>query len=316
MASRATPTAHSWAGASRALAGRVNRRARTAAVLRCMGSSLLVASLAAVLWRAFGHGLAIDDRVVVAGLLGLGVLVSLPRTLRAAGHAPAVADADAAWALDRLAGTKGRGLAAAAVSGPAASEAAHAGGGVAAPPQVRLLPPGGWLPLLGALLLFALAFLAPTREPDAPVATSSSTAATRPGGPGAAGSAPGDAAQAAEEEASALQAQAEAAARVRAALDLPPDGPLDPLEAARQAADPVRRRKAAEAAAGTPLADLLGKDEPSGESLARLLAKQADTRALASERRRAAAGARAGEDRLAIPPARRAVVERYLELID
>lgn len=287
-----------------------------AAALACLGWALLIASLAAILWRAFGHGLPLDDRLVVTGLLGLGLLLGLPRAWRAARRVPALADADAAWALDRLADAGGRGLAAAAVRGHAASEAAHAHGGVIAPPRVRLLPPGGWLPILAALLLFAVAYLVPTQEREGVTGPALASAATGPGGASSTDKTPQAAAQAAEEQATALEARAAAAAQVRLALDLPPEGPLDPARAAQQAADPERRRAAAKAAAGTALADLLGQEEPSGESLARVLARDTDNRALASERRRAAAGARAGEDRPAVPPARRGVVERYLKWLE
>ena len=64
------------------------------------------------------------------------------------------------------------------------------------------------------------------------------------------------------------------------------------------------------------LGDMLGDDEASGDALARLLGGEEDNRALASERRRAAVGARAAQTRLAVPPDRRAVVERYLQLIE
>jgi len=170
------------------------------------------------------------------------------------------------------------------------------------------------------VLLGAVALLAPARQsPEKALGLAEEHAAGGPGGAGAPGDAPTaeDQAGAAESEARALDERATAAERVRAALNLPEDGPLDPEEVAELLADPERRQAAADTAeAGTPLADLLGKDDVSGDALARLLAREEDNRALASQRRRAAAGARAARERLAVPPGRRGVVERYLQLIE
>jgi hypothetical protein len=321
VSTRASPSSRTWPGAAHALARRATRRARLAAAFGRIGWTLLAAALLALLWRAFGPEVGgVSERGFVALFLGLGLLAALPAAWRAARQVPAVRDADAAWALDRIAGAQGRGLAAAAAQGPAASEAAHAGGGVAPPPEVRLLPPGGLLPLVGAGLLAAVAFLAPTTS-DEPVAPGG-----RAAGPGTRGSGAGGADVAAEgerradepadAEATALEARADAAQAVRRALALPPEGPLDPSEVAERLEDAQRRKEAAAAAEpGSPLAALLGDSSPSSTSLARLLAHGEDNRGRAADRRRVAAAARAGQERLAIPPDRRALVERYLELL-
>ena len=319
MAAASAPTRRTWPAAADALAERVNRRARIAAALRVLGWSLLAASVVALLVRAFVPT-AGPAWAVVGAVLALGLVVALVPAWQAARRAPRVASADAAWALDRLAQARGRGLAAAAVTGAAASEAAHAGGGLDAPPDVRLLPPRGLLPLVGAAVLTTIALLVP--EPGAAEATPTAGAAggaglVRTDAAGAGDAAPELGADVAEGEAQGLEARADAADAVREALGLPPEGPIEPAALERRLADAERRREAADAARPDPtLAELLGGDDPSSEALARLLARSEDNRALASERRRSAAGARAGSDRLAVPPSRRGVVERYLELLD
>ncbi len=304
-----------WPQASAALAARVRRRARRSAAFTRVGAALLIAAALALLWRAAGPTLAgVPGTLVVAAILGVGLLVGVVLAAGAARRAPRVGDDDAAWALDRLAQARGRGLAAAAARGPAAGEAAFGGDGLGAPPAVRLHPPGGLALVVGALLLAVLAVLAPERSAEAPGTPGTDGPRIAVSGEGDDGAA---AAGRAEAEARALQARADAARKVREALSLPPDGPLDPREVAERLQDPEARRKAAEAAAGGPdLESALNGSETSGEAVARLIERGEDNHGAASQTRREAAAARARLGIPAVPSARRDVVQRYLELID
>jgi hypothetical protein len=304
-----------WAQASETLAARVARRARQSAAFTHIGTTLLVAAGLAVLWRAVGPRLPGLSGVLVVGLLlGLGLTVGLLLALRAARRVQTVGSEDAAWALDRLARTEGRGLAAAAARGPAASEAAFAAGGLEAPPVVRLHPPDGLARGVGALLLSVLALLAPDGGAG-PEEAETASGGVLVGGEGETG---GSAASArAEQRAQVFQAQADAAREVRTALNLPRDGPLDSKDVAERLKDPEARRKAAEAAAsGSDLAGALNGPDISADAVARLIERGGDNLAAASRERREAAGARARLGLPAVPPARRDVVQRYLQLID
>lgn len=317
MSTDPTRSRVTWAQASEALAMRVGRRARQSAAFARIGTALLVAAGAALLWRAAGPALpSVPGTAVVGLLLGLGLVAGLLLALRAAKRVPRVGSEDAAWALDRLARTEGRGLAAAAARGPGASEAAFGTGGLSAPPSVRLLPPAGLARGVGALLLGVLAFLAPERG------TGAGDEGPAAGGPfvGVSGEGAEDgrgAAARAEQRARTLQAQADAAREVRTTLNLPLDGPLDSKEVAERLQDPEARRKAAAAAArGSDLAGALNGPDISAAAVARLIERGEDNRGAASRKRREAAGARARSGQPAVPPARRDVVQRYLQLID
>jgi len=307
-----------WSRAAAGLAQRVNRRARWAAALRWIGLSLLCAAALSMLWRALGPPIpGLPDRTLVALLLGSGTALGLIPALLAARRAPQVSPGDAAWALDRLVSARGRGLAAAVATGPAASEAAFSKPPLSAPPPVKLHPPSGLVPFLGALILGTLAVLAPARGAGLPPGDRTSDGAGGAGATPGAGSGDGPRAQAAraEAQAAALDAETAAAERVRAALNLPSDGPLDPQEVAKRLSDPQRRAAAAAAAsAGTSMAELLADEQTSGDALARLLAKGGDNPALAAQHRREAAAARARRPALPVPPSRRDLVERYLRL--
>ncbi len=295
---------HSWGAVADGVARRVNRRTRVGAVLRRLNVALLATGVAAVGFRALSTGAIDRDRAVVAGLFGAGLLLGLGWGLRAARRVKPVASADAAWALDRLAGARGRGLAAAAADGPAAAEAAWSQAAIAPPERVTLHPPRGLVVTVAALGLFALAALVPARGASAP----EERTVVRIVGEGG-----GGAAEDAEAEAAALDARAEDARRLRRLLNLPADGPLDPAEVAERLADAAVRRKAAAAAApGTPLSEVLDGGDTSGEALARLLAASDADPAAASQRRREAASARARTGAVPVPPGRRDVVTRYL----
>lgn len=311
----ATPAPPTWARAAEALARRVTRRDRLGTVLRRVGQGLLAASVAALLWRLLGPGRLgpLSNTAVVCALLGAGLVVGLVLAGRAPCAAPAVRGADAAWALDRLARAQGRGLAAAAARGPAASEAAFAGVPLAAPPTVRLLPPRGLVGVAAGVLLGVLAVLVPARHAHAPD-PSASAGSLAAAAAGADAEADG---QAAEREAARLDRRAAASRAVREALDLPPEGPLDPAEVARRLTDAQARAAAARAAEADPaLAEALAGDDPAREGLAGLLDPGPDHRDRAATRRRDAAGARARAVGPVVPADRRDVVTRYLDLLD
>ncbi|MDF1700647.1 MAG: hypothetical protein P1V36_05765, partial [Planctomycetota bacterium] len=158
MADARPPAGVSWAHAAAALAARVNRRDRRSVVLWRVGLALLTAAGAALLWRALGPATwgPLSTTATVSLLLLLGLLGGLLLAWRASHRATPVAPPDAAWALDRVARAEGRGLAAAAATGPAASEAAFAGAPLGAPPVIRLLPPRGLVPLAAGVLLGVL----------------------------------------------------------------------------------------------------------------------------------------------------------------
>lgn len=312
----------SWNLAAGRLASRVNRRERVAILARCLGWGLLIAAALGLGWRALGNPGAdsmLGARGTVVGLLVAGQVAGLLAGLGALRRAPRVAPGDAAWALDRLGEADGRGLTAAVAQGPAASEAAWAEPALAPPPAVRLLPPGGLVLGVAALLLAALAVLAAGRKPEPappPVQPDGDTARVGRSG-GAGGSDPAAQARAADNHARTLDQRVEEAGRVRAALNLPADGPLDPKEVAQRLQDPERRRAAARAASdGTALSESLGRDDATPEALARLLEQSELDRAGAARSRRAAADARAQAAMLPVPPGRRAVVTQYLQLIE
>lgn len=318
MADGRAATSSTWAQAAEALAVRVNRRNRLGTLGRRVGFGLLTGAALALLWRLAGPATlgAVSNTAVVIGLLGVGLLAGTGFALCATCGEPAVRADDAAWALDRLARANGRGLAAAAAEGPAASEAAFAGTPLGPPPSVRLLPPRGFVLLAAGGLLGALAVLVPPQHAE------DGTLTVTGGAAGAAARADGEAdadatAVAAERAAAALDARREASEAVRAALNLPPDGPLDPAEVTRRLADDRARAAAAKAAGADPaLADALASAEPSGEGLAGLLDPRDDNREQATAHRRAAVEARTRTVGPIVPASRRDVVKRYLELID
>lgn len=312
-----SPSGMSWARAADALASRVRRRMRRGVAFTRVGLALLVAAALALLWRAAAPPRpGLDGTAVVLTVLALGVALGALLALRARRRQEPIGSGDAAWALDRLAAAGGRGLAAAAVHGPAASEAAFADGGIPPPPAVRLHPPRGLALVVGALLLAVLAVLAPGRTVAEESADRSAGSGTRVAGEGREGGAAA-AASRGEKTAATLQAQADAARGVRTALSLPPDGPLDPKEVATALMDPGARKKAADAAGtGSDLSALLNATDTSGDAVARLLERGEDNQDEASRTRREAAGARARLGVPAVPPARRDVVQQYLSLID
>ena len=316
MGDTPTPTGATWAQAADALAQRVNRRNRLGTLGRRVGLGLLAGAGLALLWRLLGPAtfLGLPNTGVVLGLLGIGLATGVALAVCATCGEPEVRADDAAWALDRIARADGRGLAAAAAHGPAASEAAFAGDALAAPPSVRLLPPRGVVMLAAGCLVGALAVVVPPRH--APDDDRSDT--ERFEAAAAATGAEADAAAVeAEAKAARLDARAQTAKAVRDALNLPPEGPLDPEEVTRRLSDERVRAAAAKAAGTDPaLAEALAAAEPSGEGLAGLLDPSEDNRERAETHRRDAVGARARTVGPIVPASRRDVVKRYLELID
>jgi len=300
-----------WARAARSLARRVNRRSAWSAALRPVGVGLLASAVLALVRRLL---IAPDvlSNVTVPVLLAAGLLVSLIAGIAAARRTPRTGIADAAWALDRLARAKERGLTAAVVEGPAASEAAWADPAVPPPPSVRLLPPTGLATTVAAILLATVAVLGPARSnaaddsPPAPIV--GGTAQAAPDGHA-------DAARTADAEASKADARATARDRVRRALGLSSDGHVDAAELAAKLQDPEIRARARAAADGDDgLAGALDHGHTSPEEIARALGGANDERARAIQQRRAAVLARGRAALPPIPPHRRDLVVRYFDL--
>lgn len=313
------PVRGTWAAAAADLARRVNRRARLSALLGPVAAGLLAGGLGGLAYRLFlAAGTPAADRTVVLGCLGGGLLGGLLVALGRPRRAPEVGAGDAAWALDRLQGADGRGLAAAAAAGAAGAEAGFGPEAPPPPPRVRLQPPRGLVLTVTALFLGVLALLAPSRAPGAPH-PGALTVLAGGDGPGvtAAGESAGEAAAAADARAATLDRQAAEARRIREILNLPPSGPLDPDEVARRLAEADRRRKAAAATTpGSRLSELLAGGDTASEALARLLAALDADRQVAATHRREAVSQRARLGLPDVPPGRRDVVARYLDLID
>jgi hypothetical protein len=294
-----TPT---WHQASHDLARRVRRRAREAAVVGPLALGLLAGAVAALASKAAGVAPDLAPALPLVGTL-LGLLVGLARASRVP-PAPAWA---AAWALDRIAGARERGLTAALVDGPAAAEAAF-GRGRVEPPAVRLKPPPGLATAVGAALLAAIAVAVPPADGASAGGAGGPTAGTARTVDGADG--PSGAGARASERAS----RAEEAERVREALGLSRATSSDPAALAERLADPAAREAARKAATrGGDLEALLGGDSTgSPGALAGALERAAADGEEVSRLRAEEAAARALAAAPALPPSRRAVVERYV----
>lgn len=287
-----------WPQAASDLARRVGRRKRLSRGLHPFGIALLAGAAIGMALRLAGVASPLPEAA-----LGLAALVGILAGARGARRVRSVAPADAAWALDRLAGAQERGLVAATVPGPVGAEAAWAPGRVD-PPAVRLLPPRGLAVSLCGALAVALAILVPAGANEA-----------APPAPRGADDAPmpGTRAAVADQEARAREdaAQAQAAAAVRAALGLGPQAATDPARVAERLTQPDVRSAAGEAAPeGSELAALLS-ERASADEVAGALAAGRAAEARAREARRQAAAVRAGGAFLAVPPNRRGLIERY-----
>lgn len=293
-----------WPRAAERLARRVRRREQIGAVVGPLGRALLLGGAAGVALK-LGGAAPLWPLTVLGASLALGLLGAF----HALGRVPPVATADAAWALDRVAGAKERGLVAATVPGPVGAEAAWAAGRID-PPRVGLLPPRGLAMALGGILAVVLALLVPTAVVEAgPAHTTGSpeTGAAAPGGGG------GDLrADPGREDA----AEAEAAATVREALGLGPQAATDPERIAERLGDERIRDAALEAAPeGSDVAALLARGA-SPEAVAEALGAGGEAEARARQARRRATAAIADGAIVPLPADRRALLERYTQRRD
>lgn len=289
-----------WPQAAATLARRVHRRERLGAALRPLGATLLAGGAACVALKLAGT-VPPWPLALLAAAVGAGLLAALLALARVG----PVEVADAAWALDRLAGAHERGLVAAVVPGPVGAEAAWASGRVD-PPRVALLPPRGLAMALGGLLAVVLAVLVPSAPAEATEASPAPETAAVAGG----GAAEDLAAR--EQSARTDAERAAAAAAVREALGLGPQAATDPERVAERLRDPRLADAAREAAPeGSGLAALLAEGA-SPHLVAEALADGGRAEGRAREARRRAAAARAAGAFVPVPPDRRALLERYI----
>lgn len=291
-----------WPNASRRLARRVMRWERVGAWLWPLGIALGLGALVTLAAKAVGIG---PPTALVP--IGAASLVGLLLGLRRARRLGRIGDADAAWALDRIAGAKERGLVAATVEGPVAAEAAW-GVGRIDPPRVRLLPPKGLVLALGTGLLAAVSVLAPARAPAAePVEAAAQTQRTEPrAGAPALGA---DEAQARVDQATALEAAA-----IREALGLGPRAATDPSRIARRLEEPKVQdavREAARKSGDAELQRLAQAGAAGADGLAKRLGDGVDAARRAEEARRRLTAHRASGRVAHVPAHRRAYLERY-----
>lgn len=309
MSSKPTRIPNPWAEAGARLAGRMSRRALLSKLLPRLGLGLGVAAITVIALRMQGTRtlLGLDSRL----LLAVGVLMGGLLAWRARSPSSLPDAGAAAWALDRLAGARERGLAAAVLEGPAAAEVRFAEPALAPPPRVRLAPPQGLLVLGGAGLLALLAGLVPTPE----AAPRGPTGPAHRAGGGAAEDSGSASADAAGNRAAELAAATDEAREVREALGLREEGVVRPEDVAK-ALNEAARREAARAAAepDSPLAAALADpDDPQASAtLAAALGDANQRQAEVQAARRQAAAERLGLGRASVPPSRRDVVERYL----
>ena len=293
-----------WAGAADRLARQATRRARIEAFAR-PAAALLLTTGALTLVGRWARQL---DGGFPAVLVGSGVVGAVLLGLRAARRVPATTPASAAWALDRLADAHERGLTAATLGDDRATPTA----GTPLPPRpaARLRPADGTALVLGAALVPLAALLWPGPAPI--VAPSESLPETQARLRGAVGGEAAAEAARADEAARVADTEAATERAIRAALGVAGSDPLDVATIAERLADPAARRAAlAVAPEKSAAAAALSTNTPgAAAALARALDSGAAARADAL--RRDAAGVRARSDALAIPPARRAVVARYL----
>lgn len=294
-----------WANAAADLAARVTGRARLGAALSAAAPPVGIAAVLAIVARVAARFVAPSSAqaasVVVPGLLAAGLVVAVVRGGRAARRARATRLADAAWALDRLCGARGAGIAA-ALARPEVAAAAEA---IAPrPARFALEAPPGLASLVAGLLLAAGALLVPARDRrdgSAPAEAASADARTGLAARSAA---------ALEAAATTEAAQAQRRRAVREALGLPSEGPLHREDLARALASPQAREAAREAAHPEAAAALARDGEAGVDALAAVLSGEPGARAEAL--RREALARRAAAPGVPVPPGRRAVVARYL----
>lgn len=299
----------SWQEAAESLAARVTRRERLGRLLTPLGVGLATGGLAAVLLGWALPGLAPWLGVAAGGVAGLAI--GILRARRTAAHTTG----PAAWALDRLGDAQGRGLTAAMVEGPRASEAAFVAPRLDAPPPVRLLPPRGVLPLAAGVLAALLGGIVGGRIADESAAAASQPRIQpRSGQRSGAGASPEAADAAPALEARAAEVEREVAAETAAieALGLDPESRPTRAAIEDRLADPERRAQAIAAAEGDVglRSALEGAGADAGaavEALRRVARARAETERL----RREAAAARGPRVQPVLSAERRALVARY-----
>lgn len=292
-----------WPQAADRLARRVVQRERVGAAVGPLGRALLLGGAAGVALKLGG---AAPYWPFVA--LGASLVLGLLGAVHALGRVAPVTVAEAAWALDRVAGAEERGLVAATVPGPVGAEAAWAAGRMP-PPRVALLPPKGLAMALGGLLAVALAILVPGTQPAAAPARS-----VLP--PVETGTAGGAARDASADPGRIDAAMAEATTAVRTALGLGPQAATDSERVAERLGDERLRDAALEAAPeGSEVAALLARGA-SAEQLAEALGAGGEAEARARRARRDATAALAQGAIVPVPADRRALLERYTERRD
>lgn len=290
-----------WTMAADRLAALATRRARIDAFAR-PAALALAATGALVLVGKATHTLDTTTGWL-ATALGVIAAIAFGRTRRVV----PTSRATAAWALDRLADAHERGMTVAL----AGNDAARTSDGVELkpPPAVRLRPADGTVLVLVAVMVALAGALWQGPAAGAKPAKSGATSARRAAGSGAA-----DALAAAHRDADARDAGAQATAerRVREALGLAVGSPLDEARVAERLADPQARASALEAApAGSAAAAALASGD-AGAAAALVRALESGAAAEASSLRQEAASLRVRSEGVPIPPARRAVVARYL----
>jgi len=288
-----------WPQAAERLARRIRRRERIGAAVAPLGRALLLGGAGGVALKLAGSAPQ-WPLVVLGASVGLGLLGAL----HASSRVPRVAASHAAWALDRVAGAKERGLVAATVPGAVGAEAAWAAGRIE-PPRVALLPPRGLAVALGGILAVVLALLVPQAAADAPAAPLTGSAAD------AAPSAGGEAAHPRTDPGHQDAARAEATAAVREALGLGPQAATDPERVAERMNDERLRDAARDAAPeGSEVAALLARGA-SADLVAEALGAGGEAEARARKARRQATAALAARAVVPVPADRRALLERY-----
>lgn len=295
-----------WARAADDLAARATRRARIEAFSRPAAIGLAVAG--ALLLGAKATHATSGPAAVLATVAALSpALAGLVLAARTARRVVPTSRADAAWALDRLANARERGLVVATLGESAARSVA--GTPVPPPPRARLRTGDGPILVVCAALVLLAAGLWQGPASARPESARTTDASARRPATAAAGGA--DAARR-DADAKALAATAATERAIREALGLPREAPLEAERVAERLADPAARKAALATAPpdSAAAAALRSNDPGAAEALARALATGAAEQAEAL--RREAASLRAADDVATIPPARRALVTRYL----
>jgi hypothetical protein len=291
-----------WPAAAEDLASRVTRRAQAGAVLPPLAAGMVLGALLSIALKATGTSFPGAHAVATMIPTAIGIVLGT----RAAARVGKTAPGDAAWALDRLAHARERGLTAATASGPAAAEAAWSSPPLAAP-SVRLKPPAGLAATIAASLLIVVASLWPEPASAAPARRAGSVRRA------AAGSATAalEAARA-ESEASETQRAAAAETALRESLGLSPAAHPPPAQLVARLATPEDRaaaRRAAPPGSDLERALLSGDPAASAAAVAKTLAAGAVDRT--ADLRREAAELRASAGVVPVPPSRRDLVERW-----